>query len=142
MKINVINKSGFDLPKFETDGAAGVDLRASETVLIPSKGTVLVPTGLFVEIPQGFELQIRPRSGMSLKTKLRVANAPGTIDSDYRGEIKVIMDNIGEESVAIASGERVAQAVLCPVSQFSWVEKNNLSETGRGEGGFGSTGNI
>lgn len=141
MKVKVINKSGFDLPKFETDGAAGVDLRSTETVVIPPKSTALVPTGLFVEIPVGYELQIRPRSGLSLKTKLRVANSPGTIDSDYRGEIKIIMDNIGDKAIAIVSGERVAQAVLCPVSQFTWVEQNNLSETDRGEGGFGSTGN-
>lgn len=141
MKVKVVNKSGFDLPKFETDGAAGVDLRSSETVVILPKGTVLVPTGIFVEIPAGYELQIRPRSGMSLKTKLRVANAPGTIDSDYRGEIKVIMDNIGDEPISIASGERIAQMVLCPVFQFDWVEKESLGETDRGVGGFGSTGN-
>lgn len=143
MELNVVNRSGFELPKFETGGAAGVDLKASKTIVLAGESATLVPTGIFVAIPAGYELQIRPRSGLSLKTPLRVANAPGTIDSDYRGEIKVIIDNISHEDFVINAGDRIAQMVLCPVFQFDWSEKGTVEDLGdtiRGEGGFGSTG--
>lgn len=141
MKLKVINESSNPSPKFETAGSAGADIRANIEILIKPGKTELIPTGLFIEIPQGYEIQIRPRSGLSYKTKLRVANAPGTIDSDYRGEIKVLMDNIGNEDIVINFGDRIAQMVLSPVIQFELIESDKLSETDRGTGGFGSTGN-
>ena len=141
MKLKIINESSNPLPKFETAGSAGADIRANIEILIKPGKTELIPTGLFIEIPQGYEIQIRPRSGLSYKTKLRVANAPGTIDSDYRGEIKVLMDNIGDEDIVINFGDRIAQMVLSPVIQFELIESDELSETDRGVGGFGSTGN-
>lgn len=131
------------VPTYETPGAAGCDVRLYSPDgkwLIPAGFTSAVPTGLKVKIPVGFELQVRPRSGLSLKTKLRVANAPGTIDSDYRGEIKIILTNTGNEDILLNHGDRIAQLVLCPVYQASFIEVDSLDETTRGEGGFGSTG--
>lgn len=130
------------IPKYQTEGAAGVDLHALEDVTILSGDTKLVKIGLAFEIPKGFELQIRPRSGMSLKTKIRVANSPGTIDSDYRGEVCVIIDNtayFAAPPFIIKKGDRIAQAVLCPVYQAEFELINELSDTERGSGGFGST---
>lgn len=132
------------LPSYETAGAAGADLRAN----FPDRGSVmlapmerrLIPTGLAVEIPPGFEMQIRPRSGAALKQGLSLANTPGTIDSDYRGPLGVIVINLGSEPVAIAHGDRIAQAVLAPVVQAAFAEVEVLSDTERGAGGFGSTG--
>jgi dUTP pyrophosphatase len=143
MKVKVVNRSTHSLPAYETSGAAGMDIRSNEPVNIGPGDTVLVSTGLFVAIPEGYEIQIRPRSGLSLKTGLRVANAPGTIDSCYRGEIKVIMHNVGDKTEPIYTGDRIAQMVLCPVIKCEWDEVSdvvNLGETDRGEGGFGSTG--
>lgn len=132
------------LPFYATAGAAGMDIIANQTVHLEAKETKLIPTGLFVSIPEGYEIQIRPRSGMSLKTKLRVANAPGTIDSDYLGEIQVIMENTsGSIATTVGRGERIAQMVLCEVPQIQWIEvssKDQLGTTERGAGGFGSTG--
>ena len=132
------------LPFYASAGAAGMDIIANAIVHLEPKETKLIPTGLYVAIPEGYEIQIRPRSGMSLKTKLRVANAPGTIDSDYRGEVQIIMENThGSIATTVAKGERVAQMVLCEVPQIEWVEvqsKNELEATERGAGGFGSTG--
>ncbi len=132
------------LPKYETAGAAGADLRASmpgqENLTIAPGKRVLVPTGLSYEIPEGYEVQVRPRSGMSLKTNLLIVNSPGTIDCDYRGEIKIIIGNFGDEDAIIEHGDRIAQMVIAPVTQATLVETSTLSETDRGHGGFGSTG--
>lgn len=143
VKVKVINKSKFALPKYETSGASGMDIRANlenDYFVIDKFGTSLIPTGLFVEIPDGYEIQVRPRSGISLKTPLRVANAPGTIDSCYRGEIKVIITNTSDTPFTINDGERIAQLVLCEVPKIEWNETEILSESDRGIGGFGSTG--
>lgn len=139
VKIKAIN--GAKVPKYETSGAAGFDLASTEYHNIGPGQTILVSTGLFMEIPEGYELQIRPRSGVSAKTDLRIANAPGTIDSDYRGEIKIIVTNHSSTSYfMIEKDDRIAQGVLAPVYQARFVEVTELSETERGEGGFGSTG--
>ncbi|OIQ15903.1 MAG: deoxyuridine 5'-triphosphate nucleotidohydrolase [Bacteriovorax sp. MedPE-SWde] len=134
-------------PSYETEGAAGADLRAclgtdvdGEKFVIYPGQRVLIPTGLSFEIPFGYEVQIRPRSGLSLKTNLLVVNSPGTIDCDYRGEVKIIMGNFGNEEAVINHGDRVAQMVIAPVTQASFVLTEDLSATERGEGGFGSTG--
>ncbi|ATH07722.1 deoxyuridine 5'-triphosphate nucleotidohydrolase [Halobacteriovorax marinus] len=136
--------SELPLPSYETAGAAGADLRASmpnkETLVIPAGKRVLVPTGLSYEIPEGYEVQVRPRSGMSLKTNLLIVNSPGTIDCDYRGEIKIIIGNFGDDEAHIEHGDRIAQMVIAPVTQATIVETTSLSETERGQGGFGSTG--
>ena len=135
----------FNLPTYETTGAAGADVRASlgtgEKLLIKPGERVLVPTGLSMEIPHGYEVQVRPRSGLSFKTALMVLNSPGTIDSDYRGEVKIILGNLGKTDEVINHGDRVAQLVLAPVTQASYVvSETELSDTARGAGGFGSTG--
>nr|BDT28281.1 dUTP diphosphatase [Bacteriovorax sp. HI3] len=137
--------SSFPLPSYETTGAAGADVRASlgngEKMLIKPGERVLIPTGLSMEIPHGYEIQVRPRSGLSFKTGLMVLNSPGTIDSDYRGEVKIILGNLGKNDEVINHGDRVAQLVLAPVTQASYVvAESDLSETARGAGGFGSTG--
>ena len=135
------------LPSYETDGAAGADIRANLPVELRAKGWILapgareiVPTGLRVEIPMGYEIQVRPRSGLALKHGISLPNTPGTIDSDYRGELKVLMINHGAEAFPIKRGERVAQLVLAPVTQAQWHEVAELDDTERGAGGFGSTG--
>jgi len=130
------------LPKYETDGAAGLDLRAflETDVTIPSLGRVKIPTGLKIEIPDGLEGQIRPRSGLALKTGLTVLNSPGTIDSDYRGDLEIILVNLGAQDITIKDGDRIAQLVVAPVSRVSVTETENLSVTMRGGEGFGSTG--
>lgn len=134
----------FGLPQYETLGAAGMDVRANVQVLLQPKETKLIPTGIYVAIPSGYEIQVRPRSGVSLKTSLRVANAPGTIDSDYRGEICIIAQNTHSSvEMCIGKGERIAQIVLQKVPQIEWETVNSKEELGqtlRGTGGFGSTG--
>ena len=135
----------FPLPSYETTGAAGADVRASlgagEKLLIKPGERVLVTTGLSMEIPMGYEVQVRPRSGLSYKTGLMVLNSPGTIDSDYRGEVKVILGNLGKVDEVINHGDRIAQLVLAPVTQALYeVSSDELTETARGAGGFGSTG--
>lgn len=134
----------FPLPQYETKDAAGADLRASlenkDTLVIAPGERVLVPTGLAFEIEAGFEVQVRPRSGLSLKTSLLVVNSPGTIDADYRGEVKIILGNFGNESYTINHGDRIAQMVLAPITQATFEVVNELSDTERGSGGFGSTG--
>ena len=130
------------LPKYETSGSSGMDLAADISAIInidPGK-TAVIPTGLALSIPKGFEVQIRPRSGLAAKYKISVLNTPGTIDADYRGEIKVILINLGKVSFKVQKGLRIAQMVVCPVVQAQLKEVNDLSETDRGEGGFGSTG--
>ena len=131
-----------DLPAYETSHASGFDLRAqlNEALSLAPGARVLVPTGLSFEIPPGFEIQIRPRSGWAAKKGVTVVNAPGTIDADYRGEVKIALVNLGRESMEIVDQDRVAQAVLCPVYQAELTEVTELSDTARGAGGFGSTG--
>ena len=131
---------GLDLPAYATAGAAGMDVVSAEDVTIPPGGRHAVGTGLALAIPPGFEVQVRPRSGLALKYGISVPNAPGTIDSDYRGELKVILINHGAKPFPIARGDRVAQLVLAPVTRAVWDEVAELDETGRGAGGFGSTG--
>lgn len=142
MKINIINKSKHPLPEYATNASAGVDLRANldAPVTLKSLERTLVPTGLFLEIPVGFEAQVRPRSGLSFKNGLTVLNSPGTIDADYRGEVKVILVNLSNEDFIINDGERIAQMVIAKHEQAEWVQVEQLMETNRGAGGFGSTG--
>lgn len=132
------------LPAYETEGAAGMDLRAAlpadEPVVLVARGRGLVPTGLALQLPAGFEAQVRPRSGLAAKHGVTVLNSPGTVDSDYRGEIKVILVNLGQEDFTIRHGDRIAQLVIAPVIRASLVEAETLDETQRGAGGFGSTG--
>ncbi len=133
---------GLPLPAYASNGAAGADLCAaveSELTLDPGE-RVAVPTGLVLEIPEGYEGQVRPRSGLAIKAGLTVVNAPGTIDSDYRGELKVLMVNLGGEPVGITRGDRIAQLLIAPVARASFIETDTLSDSGRGAGGFGSTG--
>ncbi|MEO1568336.1 MAG: dUTP diphosphatase [Pseudomonadota bacterium] len=136
--------TGLDLPRYETAGAAGLDVRAavpSDAPLVLAPGArAMVPTGLSVAIPEGFELQMRPRSGLAAKHGVTCLNSPGTIDSDYRGELKVILINHGAEPFTINRSERIGQLVLAPVTRLDWALVEMLPDTGRGEGGFGSTG--
>lgn len=134
------NGVGLELPRYATEGAAGMDVVSAETVTLAPGARHPVATGLALAIPQGYEIQVRPRSGLALKHGVTVPNTPGTIDSDYRGELKVIMINHGAEPFPIARGDRVAQLVLAPVTQAAWDEVEELEETARGAGGFGSTG--
>lgn len=140
--VQVVNNSKHELPKYETSGASGMDLSANidSPLVIEPNQTTLIPTGISVACPPGLEFQVRPRSGLSFKTGLRVTNSPGTIDSCYRGEVKVIAQNTGDTPITINDGDRIAQLVLCPVLKCSWVTVSELSETDRGTGGFGSTG--
>ncbi|ASJ92308.1 dUTP diphosphatase [Porphyrobacter sp. CACIAM 03H1] len=132
--------AGLPLPAYATDGAAGMDVVSAEDVTIAPGARHAVATGLALAIPQGYEIQVRPRSGLALKHGITVPNTPGTIDSDYRGELKVILINLGSEPFVIVRGDRVAQLVLAPVVQAAWDEVAELDATERGEGGFGSTG--
>jgi dUTP pyrophosphatase len=131
-----------NLPTYATLGASGADVRAKieSSVVIPPRKSALIPTGLFFEIPQGYEIQVRPRSGLALKEQITVLNSPGTIDADYRGELKVILINHGEKDFEVTPNMRIAQVVVTPVVQARFVLKKNLGETSRGGGGFGSTG--
>lgn len=131
---------GLPLPAYETAGAAGMDLRAAEAMTLKPGARHLVPTGLSIALPQGFEAQVRPRSGLAVKHGVTVLNAPGTIDSDYRGEVKVPLINHGQEDFVIARGDRIAQMVIAPVTLAVWTEVEVLDETARGTGGFGSSG--
>lgn len=142
MKINVVNKSQHPLPEYATIASAGLDLRANldEPITMGSLEKAVVPTGLFIELPIGFEAQVRPRSGLAFKHGITVLNSPGTIDADYRGEIKVILVNLSKEDFVIENGERIAQMVIAAHEQAEWEEVETLNETERGAGGFGSTG--
>lgn len=146
MKINIKynSKEGAIVPEYKTAGAAGADLCAyvpdNVAIIIPPGKSALVPTGLFFEIPEGYEVQVRPRSGLAAKNGVTVLNTPGTIDSDYRGEVKVILINLGEEDFTINNGDRIAQMVVAPVTTADFTFAENLSETDRGSGGMGSTG--
>jgi len=142
MKVALINKSKYPAPAYATAHAAGLDLRANieASIELKSLERVLVPTGLFMELPVGTEAQIRPRSGLAFKNGITVLNTPGTIDADYRGEIKVLLVNLSNDVVIIEPGERIAQMVVAKHEQVEWEEQNELSESERGAGGFGSTG--
>ena len=142
MKVKVINKSSNPLPKYATKGSAGMDLYAdiNTPVTLQSLERVVIPTGLFLELPEGYEAQIRPRSGLALKKGISIPNAPGTIDSDYRGEVGVILVNLNNSPVLIEPGERIAQMVICKFEQIQWDSVELLSDTQRAKGGFGSTG--
>jgi dUTP pyrophosphatase len=133
---------GLDLPAYATDGAAGMDVLAAEDLTLAPGARHAVATGLAVAIPPGYEIQVRPRSGLALKHGISVPNTPGTIDSDYRGELKVIMINLSAAPFAIHRGDRIAQLVLAPVTRAGWQEVEELDETERGAGGFGSTGGV
>lgn len=141
-EVKIINKSAHPLPAYESSSAAGMDLRADlkEAVTLNPLERALVPTGIYIELPHGFEAQIRPRSGLAAKHGVTVLNTPGTIDADYRGEIKVILVNLSSVPFTINNGERVAQMVVAAHQQVEWKEAIELSETNRGAGGFGSTG--
>lgn len=132
--------AGLDLPAYATTGAAGMDVLAAEALVLQPGERHAVATGLMLAIPDGYEIQVRPRSGLALKHGVTVPNTPGTIDSDYRGELKVILINHGRQAFAVARGERIAQLVLAPVARARWVEVEDVGVTARGAGGFGSTG--
>ncbi len=142
MKVSIINKSNHPLPHYQTPQSAGVDLRAfiEEEIELKPLERKLVGTGLFMELPEGFEAQIRPRSGLAYKHGLTVLNSPGTIDADYRGELKVLLVNLSNESFVVKNGERIAQMVISKHEQVQWTEASALSSTERGSGGYGSTG--
>jgi dUTP pyrophosphatase len=142
MKVNIVNRSRFPLPQYATVHSAGLDLRADlehSQVLKPLE-RALVPTGLYIELPEGYEAQVRPRSGLAAKYGISIVNTPGTIDPDYRGEIKVILVNLSDVPFTLEPGERIAQIIIARFEHISWNEVETLSETVRGEGGFGHTG--
>ena len=142
LKVKIINSSHHPMPAYATDFSAGMDVRAflSQPIIIRPMQRVLVPTGLRIALPEGYECQIRPRSGLALKHGITVANAPGTIDADYRGEIGVILINLSDEPFVINDGERICQMVVAPYTRVDWDATDSLDETERGEGGFGHTG--
>lgn len=142
MEVKVINRSRHPLPGYETEAAAGMDLRADLEIPVELKPLerALIPTGLFIELPVGFEAQVRPRSGLAAKKGVTVLNSPGTIDADYRGEIKVILVNLSNETFVVENGERIAQLVVARHERVEWQQAEALEETRRGAGGFGSTG--
>lgn len=142
MKVKIINKSKNDLPKYSTSSSAGMDIRAKldNQIILKPLERKLIPTGLYIELPEGYEAQIRPRSGMAVKYGLSILNSPGTIDSDYRGEIGIIIANLSNAEVAIDNGDRIAQMVISKYDNIEWDLVDELSVTERGEGGFGHTG--
>lgn len=142
VKVKIINTSGFELPAYATQASAGMDVRAAvtEAVTLPPLGRALIPTGLRIALPEGYECQIRPRSGLALRSGITILNSPGTIDADYRGEIGIIIINLGAEPFTVNPGERIAQMVIAPVTQAVWEPCARLDDTDRGAGGFGHTG--
>ncbi len=142
MEVKIINRTTFPLPKYGTVHSAGVDLQANieESITLKPLERTLIPTGIHIELPTGYEAQIRPRSGLAARHGIGIVNSPGTIDSDYRGEIKVILVNLSNEEFTIERGERIAQMVIARFEQVTWREVESLEESERGEGGFGSTG--
>lgn len=142
MKIKIVNKSSNELPKYETSGASGMDLRANldEPIILKSLDRTLIPTGIFIELPEGYEAQIRARSGLALKKGLSLPNGIGTIDSDYRGELKVIVVNLGREDIEINHGDRIAQMVIMKYERANVELVEDLNESERADGGFGHTG--
>lgn len=142
MKVKIVNTSHHPLPAYETTASAGMDLRAflSEDMVMMPLGRALIPTGLFIELPVGYEAQVRPRSGLAIKKGITVLNTPGTIDADYRGEIKVILVNLSSEEYVVKDGDRIAQMIISAHAQAEWIQVDELMETERGTGGFGHTG--
>jgi dUTP pyrophosphatase len=142
MNIKIINKSQHALPNYETIASAGMDLRANleSPIVLKTLERAIVKTGLFIELPIGYEAQVRPRSGLAAKKGITVLNSPGTVDADYRGEIGVLLVNLSTEEFVIENGERIAQLIIAKHERAEWIEVTELSETSRGEGGFGSTG--
>ena len=142
MTIKIINNSKHDLPSYETIASAGMDLRANltEPIVLKPLERAIVKTGLFIELPIGYEAQVRPRSGLAAKKGITVLNSPGTVDADYRGEIGVILVNLSNENFIVKNGERIAQLIIAKHERAEWIAVDILSETSRGEGGFGSTG--
>lgn len=142
MQIKIINKSQHALPSYETMASAGMDLRADLTkpIILKPLARAIVKTGLYIELPTGYEAQVRPRSGLAAKKGITVLNSPGTIDADYRGEIGVILVNLSNEDFVIENGERIAQMIIAKHERAEWIEVEELTETSRGQGGFGSTG--
>ena len=142
LEVKVRNESGHELPAYQTELSAGMDLRAAitEEIQLEPLQRQLIPTGLYIELPPGSEAQVRPRSGLAFRHGITVLNSPGTVDADYRGEIKVLLVNLSSEPFLIAPGERIAQLVVARHERVVWMESSNLSETERGSGGYGSTG--
>ena len=142
LPVSIVNRSSHPLPAYATEGSSGLDLRAflPEPITLDPLQRILVPTGLFVELPIGYEAQVRPRSGLALKQGITCLNTPGTIDADYRGEIKILLINLSTENCVIQDGDRIAQLVIQTVTQVTWVPVDTLNETSRAEGGFGHTG--
>lgn len=144
IRITRISESTKDipLPHYATDGSSGMDIHATveNDVIIPSMETILIPSGFAIEVPIGYEAQIRPRSGLAIKNNIGIMNAPGTIDSDYRGEVKIILSNFGKNPFVVKRGDRIAQMVIAEYTRIEWEEVDQLSDTVRGEGGFGHTG--
>ena len=142
MTVKIINQSNNPLPAYDTEGSSGMDVRAfiNETITLQPLERALIPTGLFIELPQGFEAQIRPRSGLAIKQGITCLNTPGTVDADYRGEIKIILINLSNEIQSVSNGDRIAQMVIQKVEKIDWSLSVELEETERNAGGFGSTG--
>lgn len=142
MKIKIVNRSRHSLPDYATIHSAGMDLRANleNPVVLKPLERSLIPTGIYIQLPNGYEAQIRPRSGLAIKHGISIVNAPGTIDADYRGEIKVILANLSNEDFTINDGERICQMIVAKHERVEWVEVDELDETERGDGGFGHTG--
>lgn len=142
MKVKIINRSSFPAPAYATDLSAGMDLKAdiAEPVTLGPLQRAVIPTGLYIALPEGTEAQIRPRSGLAARQGITVLNSPGTVDADYRGEIKVILVNLSDTAAVINPGDRIAQMVIARYEKIQWEETDSLEETSRGEGGFGSTG--
>ncbi|TAH29793.1 MAG: dUTP diphosphatase [Cytophagales bacterium] len=141
-KVKIIHQNNHALPEYATEGASGMDVRASieNPIIIKPLERILVPTGIFIQLPEGYEAQIRPRSGLAYKNGITVLNSPGTIDSDYTGEIKILLINLSKEDFIIENGERIAQMIIAPYTKIEWEKVEVLTTTQRGEGGFGSTG--
>lgn len=141
-KVKIIHQNNHALPHYATEGASGMDIRANlnESIIIKPLERLLIPTGIFIQLPQGYEAQIRPRSGLAYKNGITVLNSPGTIDSDYIGEIKILLINLSNQDFLIENGERIAQMIIAPYTKIEWEKVEILNETQRGEGGFGSTG--
>ena len=142
MEVKIINTSPYEVPLYATKHSAGMDIRANitESITLQPLKRAMVPTGVFIELPHGYEAQIRPRSGLAAKHGISIVNSPGTIDADYRGEIKIILVNLSDQDFVLNPGERIAQMVVAKYERVEWVETDQLADSERGEGGFGSTG--
>lgn len=142
LKVKIINRSGYELPSYETPGAAGMDIRAAieHPIVLHTLDRVLIPTGLRVQLPQGYEMQIRPRSGLAMRHGISIVNTPGTVDADFRGEIQVVIINLSKEPFVVNPGERICQMVIAPYTRVDWEPVDEIDRTVRGEGGFGHTG--